>query len=216
MLTFPTFRSVHNIRIERLWIDVFLGFAGKWKEFFERLEVHYNLDPNLDAHIWLLHHLFLDAINKDSEDWMAVWNNHTISSRTESYRTPAYMYTHGMVHSGVRGIFAPTVAEDPVEDPGDGYGIDFDDIDNPRIREHNRLANMPIEGEDPNHNPFATHHPERLSHVAVEDPRCPFNTDGVASLDTYLSSLPCRYATDMPSRATLWTVALQYASQMFS
>lgn len=180
------------------------------------LEVRYRLDANLDAHIWLLHHLFLDAINKDAEDWMAVWNNHTISSRTESYRTPTYMYTHGMVHSGVRGIFAPTAPEDPIEDPGDDYGIDFDEIDNPRIREHNRLANLPLDGADPNDNPFATHHPERLSHVAVDDPRCPLNADGVSHLDAYLDTLPYRHYIDMPSRASLWVAALQFATAMLS
>lgn len=199
-----------------MWIDVFLGFGGKWKEFLERLEVHHNLDANLDAHIWLVHHLFLDAINQDAEDWIAVWNNHTISSRTESYRTPTYMYTHGMVHSGVRGIFAPTVADDPSEDPGEDYGIDFDEIDNPRILEHNRRANIPVDGDDPNANPFATHHPERLSHVAVEDPRCPFNAEGVAHLDYYLNTLPYRHSIDIPSHTLLWVTALEYATNMLS
>lgn len=124
------------------------------------------------------------------------------------------MYTHGMVHSGARGIFAPTVPDDPSDDPGDAYGIDFDEIDNPRIREHNRLANLPTEGDDPNNNPFATHHPERLSHVAVEDPRCPLNVEGVAHLDSYLNTLAYRYSTDMPSRISLWASALQYATNM--
>ena len=65
-LTFLFYRSVHNIRIERLWQDVTRGFGRKWKEFFQQLEVEWGLDPNNDAHIWLLHYLFLEAINEDA------------------------------------------------------------------------------------------------------------------------------------------------------
>ncbi|KAF4569538.1 hypothetical protein EYR36_009332 [Pleurotus pulmonarius] len=32
-------RSVHNVRIERPWRDITLGFGQKWKQFFEHLEV---------------------------------------------------------------------------------------------------------------------------------------------------------------------------------
>ena len=129
---------MHNIRIERLWIDVFLGFGGKWKELFELLELRYPLNPDLDAHLWLLHYLFVEAINYDSTVWASTWNNHTISSRTETYRTPTYMYTHGMVYSGFRGIFARIASDDPTDDPGDAYGIDWDDLEDNRVREHHR------------------------------------------------------------------------------
>ncbi|KAI0371588.1 hypothetical protein BV20DRAFT_1051599 [Pilatotrama ljubarskyi] len=60
-------RSVHNIRIERLWVDVTSGFGSKWKEFFHQLEAQHGLNVDNDAHVWLLHHLFLEAINRDAE-----------------------------------------------------------------------------------------------------------------------------------------------------
>ena len=56
-------RSVHNIRIEWLWVNVTSGFGRKWKTFFQDLELHDGLNPDSDAHIWLLHHLF----DKNSE-----------------------------------------------------------------------------------------------------------------------------------------------------
>lgn len=37
-----------------------------WKDFFQCLEAHEGLDPDLESHMWLLHHLFLDAINEDA------------------------------------------------------------------------------------------------------------------------------------------------------
>ena len=57
------FRSVHNIRIERLWVDVTQGVGHKWYIFFEDLERSGLLDINNDAHIWLLHFMFLEPIN---------------------------------------------------------------------------------------------------------------------------------------------------------
>ncbi|KAG6860001.1 hypothetical protein C0995_000688 [Termitomyces sp. Mi166 len=64
-----TFRSVHNIRLERLWVDVTRGAGKKWKDLFRHLEVHDGLNADNDAHIW---HLFLSAINTDLEVWTKV------------------------------------------------------------------------------------------------------------------------------------------------
>lgn len=57
-----------------------------------------------DAHIWLLHHLFLPAINSDAEQWADAWNNHTLSFRGERQRSPADMYLFGMIQNGPRGL----------------------------------------------------------------------------------------------------------------
>ena len=71
-------RSVHNTRIERMWYDVTRSYGQKWKNFFADLETNCGLTPNIPAHIWLLHHLFLDAINQDAAEWVQMWNNHVI------------------------------------------------------------------------------------------------------------------------------------------
>ncbi|KAG2045915.1 hypothetical protein BDR06DRAFT_1015191 [Suillus hirtellus] len=57
-------RSVHNVRIERLWCDLTSGFG--LEGLFQCLEAHKGLDPDLESHMWLLHHLFLDAIDEDA------------------------------------------------------------------------------------------------------------------------------------------------------
>ena len=74
-----TCRSVHNIRIERLWRDLTAALGAKWKLFFRSLEAHDGLSPDQPAHIWLLHHLYLEAINDEVSQWAEAWNSHVVS-----------------------------------------------------------------------------------------------------------------------------------------
>jgi hypothetical protein len=60
-----------------------LGFGEKWKSFFDHLEFYDALDHNSDSHIWLLHYLFLPAINYDALEWAESWNMHVLSIRNE-------------------------------------------------------------------------------------------------------------------------------------
>lgn len=108
-------RSVHNIRIERLWVDVTQGFGKKWKDFFHLLEVYHGLNVDNPLHLWLLHFLFLSRINHDAEVWSDSWNHHVLSSRTHTHQTPLDMYRYGIMENGVRGVF-PT--DDQVSEDG--------------------------------------------------------------------------------------------------
>ncbi|KAH9910863.1 hypothetical protein B0H21DRAFT_782484 [Amylocystis lapponica] len=58
-------RSVHNVRIERLWVDVTNQVGEKWSTFFTTLKVRHGLDANNVNHIWLLHYVFLGVINAE-------------------------------------------------------------------------------------------------------------------------------------------------------
>lgn len=71
--------STHNTRIERMWGEVGSVFARAWRAFFFRLERLHQLDRKNPHHLWLLHLLFLDAINQDCTDWQQFWNCHPIS-----------------------------------------------------------------------------------------------------------------------------------------
>lgn len=71
--------STHNTRIERLWVEVGSQFARRWRAFFFRLERCHHLDRNDPHHIWLLHYLFLDAINEDCQGFQDSWNAHPLS-----------------------------------------------------------------------------------------------------------------------------------------
>ena len=75
------YRSKHNTRIERLWYDTTEGYSQKWKNFFYELETHCRLNPESTWHIWLLHFLFIGAIQEDAQEWVSMWNNHTMQIR---------------------------------------------------------------------------------------------------------------------------------------
>ncbi|KAJ3932345.1 MAG: hypothetical protein NXY57DRAFT_894410, partial [Lentinula lateritia] len=71
--------STRNTRIERLWVEVGAQFARRWRAFFQRLEDIHGLDIHNQTHLWLLHELFLDEINKDCEQFCSDWNSHPVS-----------------------------------------------------------------------------------------------------------------------------------------
>lgn len=71
--------STHNTRIERLWVEVGTQFARRWRGFFLRLERLHGLNRRNPQHLWLLHFLFLDDINKDCELFQVMWNHHPLS-----------------------------------------------------------------------------------------------------------------------------------------
>lgn len=208
--TFLTFyRSVHNIRIERLWRDLTLGFAGKWKTFFQSLEQYDGLNVNSDAHIWLLHFLFLDAINRDALQWANAWNEHVITIRGERQRSPKDMFVFGMIQQGVRGM---QMNEEDDNIDHDSYGIDWEDYENPLYRDHHFTYNTADRDTD---NPFQTHPPLHMSHIEVEEPTSPFDIATMNIFATHIHNLPFYHAQDMDSRRLLWISALQICNEIF-
>ncbi|KAF8913129.1 hypothetical protein CPB84DRAFT_1812055 [Gymnopilus junonius] len=203
-------KSVHNIRIERLWVDVTKGFGSKWKTFFEVLEAHDGLNVDNDAHIWLLHHLFLDKINADATAWTATWNSHTMSRRGQSHQSPEQMYVHGIVTNGVRGVHLDH--EDAVNGNLAEYGIDWEELDRPAIHRHHDAFNPGNEVE--NENPFTVNHPDHLSHVEVPDAHCPFNAEQLHLFNTQLQTIPTILSLDMHSNRLTWINALALATEI--
>ncbi|OSC97868.1 hypothetical protein PYCCODRAFT_1376313 [Trametes coccinea BRFM310] len=209
-------RSVHNIRIERLWVDVTMGFGSKWKLLFYELETVHGLDVGNDAHVWLLHHIFLPNLNRDAEVWAATWNQHIVARRGERHMAPAQMYLHGLAEHGQCGLLPGPLADDAPEPPANGsaddayagYGIDWADLEHSRIREHHDMHN-PNDG-DPS-NPFLSNQPNHLSHVEVPDTRCPFTHEQLQLLDIQLSLLPCSQQNTVQGYTELWLAALHYS-----
>lgn len=124
------------------------------------------------------------------------------------------MYLHGMVQNGIRGVQIVSEDED-VDIDFQEYGIDWDDIQHPRIRQHHDVHN-PIPTEGVNDNPFVVNHPTRLSHVDLLDPRCPFTADQITYLDSQLYLLPSFHLHDMHSRRLTWINALAIATHILS
>jgi hypothetical protein len=80
--------STHNTRIERLWVELGSQVARRWRAFFTRLERLHRLDPARPEHLWLLHVLFLEDINRDCEVFRDEWNHHSISGIAQD-QTPS-------------------------------------------------------------------------------------------------------------------------------
>ncbi|KAF9060018.1 hypothetical protein BDP27DRAFT_1164585, partial [Rhodocollybia butyracea] len=132
-------RSVHNVRIERLWRDVTQGFGTKWYNFFYDLEAEWGLQPDLDAHIWLLHYIFLPAINDDVLDWAEAWNHHTMTfDGEERQRSPRDMYFFGILQEDASGLLEHL--EEEIEDLVH-YGVDWHDMANPELLNHHNQYN---------------------------------------------------------------------------
>ncbi|KAI9058753.1 hypothetical protein FKP32DRAFT_1581272 [Trametes sanguinea] len=210
-------RSVHNIRIERLWVDVTAGFGHKWKEFFRALEAFHDLNVDNDAHVWLLHHLFLDTINRDAHQWAETWNHHVIARRGERHLSPAQMYIRGLAEHGQRGIRLADLNPDLEQGLSNSidyadYGIDWEDIGNEHIRQHHDIHN-PNDGDHAN--PFLTDHPAHLSHVEVPTYHCPLTSQQLFDLDLWLTSLPCYSRQNMEQCLTLWDAALDAVKTMY-
>jgi len=77
--------SVFNTRIERLWVEVGKRFARAWRAFFGRLERLHLLNRKNKRQRWLLHYLFLDAINEDCDKFCQEWNAHPITGRAGGF-----------------------------------------------------------------------------------------------------------------------------------
>lgn len=101
--------SVHNQRIERLWVDVFKEVVDFFHNEFTALEEDRLLDINNDKHIFVLQQVYLTYINEKLDVFTQAWNFHKL--RTERNRTPRQLWLSGMLknanseHTATREIF---------------------------------------------------------------------------------------------------------------
>ena len=109
-------RSIHNQRIERLWVDVIKDVVKIYTTIFIYLEDKHGMDINNNMYLFCLHYVFLPRINQTLSQWKTSWNNHCI--RTANNQTPLQMFIKGMIESGFRGF------EDENVNPYE-YGIDW-------------------------------------------------------------------------------------------
>ena len=72
--------SVHNQRIERLWLDVKRLVVRCYSSIFYMLEDEGFLDPLREDHLFVLHLVFLPIINDSIDELIDDWNNHPLST----------------------------------------------------------------------------------------------------------------------------------------
>ena len=112
--------SVHNQRVERLHRDVYQGVLAFYVAIFESLEHGNLLDPFNELHLWSLHYIYKNRINKSLDLFRHGWNQHPLSSCNN--RSPYNLWVSGMVdmrnmdHAAIEAVFGP--------DEYSGYGLD--------------------------------------------------------------------------------------------
>lgn len=202
-------RSVDNIRIERLWVDVVRNLVDKWASFFRDLETYDGLDTGLPAHIWLLHHLYLELINVELAAWADHWNNHPmdISERQISAHTresPLSMYQFGHIRNGLRGYDLPSLPEDVPDEELADYGVDHEALEDQHILRSNVRNNQ----DEPEH--AGPRRPTRFSRVDVLPPNCPLTLAQLDDLALHVSRRTDLSSPHPSVRRHWWICALEF------
>ncbi|KAJ7192972.1 hypothetical protein GGX14DRAFT_537671 [Mycena pura] len=205
--------SVHNIRIERLWVDWTRGVGKKWYNFFFELEGSYGLIVDNTAHLWLLHHLFLAELNQDALEWADSWNCHKVSMDGARRQSPHEMFTFGLLEYGAQGI-SHLVGQDIIPDEDLAmYGIDWEAQQNADLTTHH-LTHNPTDALESN--PFATFSmPSHMSEIIVEPPNCPLTPEQCVILDGELAQRVDLGSRDMVVQKLIWKEALAICNGLF-
>jgi hypothetical protein len=204
------YRSVHNVRIERLWVDVTAQVGAFWADIFTELELRYGLDINNIHHIWLLHHLFLSLINQRLAFFAESWNQHRICIRDGPNRSPADMFGFDMLVHGVRGDQLPD--EDLTEEELEVYGVDWEGLHDEQLLNCQR-ANNPI-SEGWNSWIGRAGPPDNLNEVSVDPPVGFLSPGEVDAMDQALETW--MHSPVDGDIIALWTHALAYVQLMRS
>ena len=89
--------SVHNQRIERLWVDLRRVLISYYIRLFSHLESAGVLDRLNEEHLFALHYVFLPRINRGIDEFILDWNNHPLSSAGN--RSPLSVWHSGVTSS---------------------------------------------------------------------------------------------------------------------
>ncbi|KAJ3836495.1 hypothetical protein F5878DRAFT_688908, partial [Lentinula raphanica] len=198
-------RSVHNVRIERLWVDVSNYITQPWNDIFSTLEERYNLDIHNPNHIWLLQHLFLNTINHSLAFWAEAWNNHRVTQQDGPNRSPEDMWGFDMLVHGLRGnsLEGFTMSDQELE----VFGIDWEALQDEDLLQSLRHNYAHEEGASTwlgRHGP-----PPNLNEVQVDPPAGSMTTEDVQNLGYLLQNIP--FTSNEAHVITLWCTALAIA-----
>ncbi|KAJ3770384.1 hypothetical protein FB446DRAFT_647046 [Lentinula raphanica] len=200
-------RSVHNVRIERLWVDVSNYITQHWNDYFTRLEMDHQLDASNPNHIWLLQYLFLPAINQSLNFWVEAWNCHRISQRRGDgpARSPEDMFGFDMLTQGLRGdsLDQFSMSEEELE----VFGVDWEGLQDSVLLRSLRRNYAHEQGSSTWFGQCGP--PDQLNEVEVEPPSDSMTADDARLMEEVLRSVPRGF--DEGAVANLWRAALVHA-----
>lgn len=171
-----------------MWVEVTRDFGSKWKEFFYELEAECGLDPDIPGHVWLLHHLFLDAINEDARQWAEMWNEHKLQIKGGRRRSPREIFFTSLLQDGPRGLQLDNANQAIFEQ---GTSSDRSTTENPFLAG-----------------------PPSFSQVNVEAPGCPLNDNESQEFADWLQDRMDVSIRCMAYRKSVWIDALDFCSRL--
>ena len=86
---------MHNIRIERLWRDVYRCVSSVFYEVFQSLTSQGKLDTTNEADMYCLHFVYIPRLNEALKGFVESWNNHPIT--TARNLTPNELFIRGAI-----------------------------------------------------------------------------------------------------------------------
>jgi hypothetical protein len=174
------------VRIERLWVDVTAQVGATWANHFTMLELNFGFNINNLNHIWLLHHLFLPAINSVLSFFAQSWNEHKIGIRNGPNRSPSDMFGFDMMVHGIRGDTLPN--DDMSQEELEVFGVDWEALRDENILTSQRDNNDPFEQPDTWLGRVGP--PPNLNEVQVNAPEVPLSLTvmEIQSIDNAVSS----------------------------
>ena len=176
----------------------------KWKPFFESLEQHHGLRVDSAAHLWLIHHLFLDVLNGDIQEWAAHWNSHVMRLKGQKDKTPRDMFLMGLrTRLDDLGIGRQEDDNDDME----RFDIDWEDLDDQEL-----IRQLQERGE----NPFDDYAPDHMNNVPCEAPDCPLTGLQVQALDHMLQEAFGRNWNETKVKIAIWICALMWCRDVFN
>ena len=172
------------MRIERLWVDVTAQVGATWVNHFMMLELNFGLNINNSNHIWLLHYLFLPAINSVLSFFAQSWNEHKIEIRDGPNRSPSDMFGFDMLVHGIRGDILPN--DDMSQEELEVFGVDWEALRDENILRSQRDNNDLLEQPDTWLGRVGP--PSNLNEVQVNAPEAPLTVVEIQNLDNIISS----------------------------
>ncbi|KAF8220746.1 hypothetical protein L208DRAFT_1331987, partial [Tricholoma matsutake] len=204
-------RSVHNICIECLWVDITAQLGATWADRFIMLEVQHGLNINSANHIWLLHYLFLNTINQQLNFLAESWNQHCIWMGHGPNCSPADMFGFDMFVHGMCGGPLPTPEVVPLlEEELEVYGVDWEGLHNDGLLQSCTGNNVADEGSGSWVG--CSRPPENLNEVHLDAPSGVFTQEEILAVDVAL--VPLAGAAEDVDVARLWVEGLALARAM--